>query len=135
MRDDRTFDAVYFYDQRRIARTDYKANSPGVNCIRHVHLDDFFAASPNQIASSVRSDEASIPEPEHGLGQRADQLAGDLDDGAPAPAASGAAGPITARSLRSLIPVESTPPRHVVAARPLSTPSRELVSEAEAGKG
>lgn len=42
---DGTFDAVYFHDRQRPARSDYKADSPGVNRIRQVDLDDFFTAS------------------------------------------------------------------------------------------
>ncbi len=43
---DGSFDAVYFHDQQRPTRSDYKADSPGVNGIRQVDLDDFFTASP-----------------------------------------------------------------------------------------
>jgi hypothetical protein len=41
---DGTLGAVYFHDASRPARTDYKSNSPGVDSVRYVDLDDFFEA-------------------------------------------------------------------------------------------
>ncbi|MPY61992.1 GNAT family N-acetyltransferase [Streptomyces spongiae] len=38
---DGTLEAVYFYDDLRPVRLDYRAESPGVGRVRHVHLDDF----------------------------------------------------------------------------------------------
>ncbi|WP_165960699.1 GNAT family N-acetyltransferase [Actinocrispum wychmicini] len=41
--DDGTMEAVYFHDEHRVARTEYKSNSPGVVGVRHVNLTDFLA--------------------------------------------------------------------------------------------
>lgn len=39
------FEAVYFHDDQRASRTDYKSNSPGVTRVRDIHLDEFFATA------------------------------------------------------------------------------------------
>jgi hypothetical protein len=128
VRDDGTFDAVYFYDQRRAARTDYKANSPGVSFIRHVHLDDFFTASHNRIENSLRSNEALIPDKARVFGRRGNELPGDvaafqspLRRGLPVRRLSAH----RARSFR-----RKPDPRRAVTASRLPTPSPGLASEA-----
>ncbi len=40
---DGVLEAVYFHDDKRPARIDYRAESPGVERIRHAGLDDFLS--------------------------------------------------------------------------------------------
>ena len=41
-----TLEAIYFYDAKRSARTDYQAESPGIDRVHHVDLDKFLAEIP-----------------------------------------------------------------------------------------